>query len=86
MTGHGHDGRSGTDRRSFIRAAGLSGLAGIIASGRAPAFAQGAGKKLVFAHINAEPESAAVAFKWMADECGKRSNGALTIEFIPRRS
>jgi tripartite ATP-independent transporter DctP family solute receptor len=73
----------GSDRRSFIKAAGLTGLAGILATGRAPAFAQGAGKKLVFAHINAEPESAAVAFKWMAEECGKRSNGSLTIEFHP---
>jgi tripartite ATP-independent transporter DctP family solute receptor len=71
----------GPGRREFLTAAGLTGLAGIIATGRAPAFAQAAPKKLVFAHINAEPESAAVAFKWMADECNKRSNGALDMQF-----
>src|SRR5205814_6695348 len=67
-------------RRRFIARAG-AGLAGIIAAGRAPAFAQGAAKKLVFAHINASPESAAVAFSWMAEEVNKRSKGALDMQF-----
>jgi tripartite ATP-independent transporter DctP family solute receptor len=71
----------GPDRRGFLTAAAVTGLAGIIATGRAPAFAQAAPKKLVFAHINAQPESAAVAFQWMADECNKRSNGALDMQF-----
>lgn len=66
-------------RRRFIAGAGL---AGILAAGRAPAFAQGAApKKLIFAHINPEPESAASAFAWMAKEATKRSNGALEVEF-----
>ncbi|HYS48358.1 MAG TPA: TRAP transporter substrate-binding protein [Xanthobacteraceae bacterium] len=56
-------------------------MAGIIASGRAPAFAQTAAKKLVFAHIVAPPESAAVAFAWMAEEVTKRSKGALEVQF-----
>jgi tripartite ATP-independent transporter DctP family solute receptor len=68
-------------RRRFI-AGGAAGLAGIIATGRAPAFAQGAApKKLVFAHLNPEPESAAVAFAWMSKEATKRSNGELQVDF-----
>jgi tripartite ATP-independent transporter DctP family solute receptor len=67
-------------RRRFLASAS-AGLAGILATGRAPLFAQTAAKKLVFAHINAEPESAAVAFAWMAKEVTKRSNGALDMPF-----
>jgi tripartite ATP-independent transporter DctP family solute receptor len=69
----------GHSRRGFLTAA--AGLAGILASGRAPAFAQTAAKKLVFAHINPSPESAAVAFTWMAEEVNKRSKGALDMQF-----
>jgi len=61
--------------------ASAAGLAGILATGRAPAFAQTAAKKLVFAHINPSPESAAVAFSWMAEEVNKRSKGALDMQF-----
>jgi TRAP-type transport system periplasmic protein len=69
----------GPSRRRFIAGAGL---AGILAAGRAPAFAQGAAPtKLVYAHIVPPPESAAVAFDWMAKEIGKRSKGALEMEF-----
>src|SRR5215472_6330189 len=67
-------------RRRVIATAG-AGLAGILASGRAPLFAQTAAKKLVFAHINARPESAADAFAWMAEEVNKRANGALEVQF-----
>jgi tripartite ATP-independent transporter DctP family solute receptor len=70
---HGHS------RRGFL--AGAAGLAGILATGRAAAFAQTAAKKLVFAHINAPPESAALAFAWMAEEVNKRSKGALDVQF-----
>jgi tripartite ATP-independent transporter DctP family solute receptor len=67
-------------RRRFI--AGASAVAGILAAGRAPALAQNAApRKLVYAHIVPEPESAAVAFAWMAQELGKRSKGALEMEF-----
>ncbi len=67
-------------RRTIL--AGSAGMAAILASGRAPIFAQAAPKKLVFAHINAVPESAAVAFTWMAKEVGERSKGALSMEFF----
>ena len=70
---------AGVARRQFL--AGGAGLAGIIASGRAPAFAQTQPKKLVYAHIVAEPESGAVAFNWLCQELTKRSGGALQAEF-----
>jgi tripartite ATP-independent transporter DctP family solute receptor len=68
------------NRRSVLRAS--AGMAGIIATGRAPAFAQAQPKKLVFAHINAVPESAAVAFDWMAKELTAQSKGALEMQFF----
>src|SRR5579859_8215614 len=68
------------NRRTLLAAGG--GLAGILATGRAPAFAQTQPKKLVFAHINAVPESAAIAFDWMAKELTARSNGALEMQFF----
>jgi tripartite ATP-independent transporter DctP family solute receptor len=71
--------RTHVTRRTLIAGAGL---AGILASGRAPVFAQGAAKKLVFAHINPAPESAALAFAWMAEEVNKRAKGALEMQFF----
>ena len=67
------------------RRAGLSalgGLAAILASGHAPVFAQAAAKKMVMAHINPLPESAAMAFDWMAKEVNARSKGALEMQFF----
>ena len=69
------------DRRTLLLTAG-AGIAGILATGRAPLFAQSAAKKLVFAHINAAPESAAVAFEWFAKEASARSKGALDVQFF----
>jgi tripartite ATP-independent transporter DctP family solute receptor len=60
---------------------GAAGLAGILASGRAPAFAQAQAKNLVYAHIVPEPESAAVALAWFAKEVTERSKGALVVDF-----
>ena len=68
------------NRRTLLRAG--AGMAGILATGRAPALAQTHPKKLVFAHINAVPESAAVAFDWMAKELTARSNGELEMQFF----
>ncbi len=68
------------NRRTLLRAG--AGMAGILATGRAPAFAQTQAKKLVFAHINAVPESAAVAFDWMAKEVTAQSKGALDMQFF----
>src|ERR1700712_1368721 len=70
------------NRRTLLRAS--AGMAGILATGRAPAFAQAQPKKLVFAHINAIPESAAVAFDWMAKEGTAQAKGALEMQFSDR--
>src|SRR5712691_10174565 len=72
--------RVSLNRRTLLRAG--AGMAGILATGRAPAFAQAQPKKLVFAHINAIPESAAVAFDWMAKEATAQSKGALDVQFF----
>src|SRR5437868_14181876 len=72
--------RLSVNRRTLLRAG--AGMAGILAPGRAPAFAQTQPKKLVFAHINAIPESAAVAFDWMAKEATAQSKGALDVQFF----
>src|SRR2546423_10692740 len=65
-------------RRRVLQAAGT---AGIIALNKAPAFAQAAPKKLVFAHVTAEPESSAIAFAAMAKEVTEGSKGELVMEF-----
>jgi len=72
--------KSTFSRRTLLR--GSAGLAGILAAGRAPAFAQAQPKKLVFAHINANPESAAIAFDAMAKAVTERSKGALDMQFF----
>ena len=69
-----------SQRRQLLGAAGV--LAAIVAGGQAPVFAQAAPKKLVMAHINALPESAAAAFDWMAKEVTTRSKGALEMQFF----
>src|SRR5450631_1033365 len=70
--------RVSLNRRTLLRAG--AGMAGILATGRAPAFAQSAPKKLVFAHINAIPESAAIAFDWMAKEATAQSKSACDFQ------
>src|SRR5690242_6656600 len=72
--------RTRLTRRTLLTAS--AGMAGILASGRPPAFAQTAPKKLVFAHVNAAPESAAINFEWMAKEVNARSKGALDMQFF----
>jgi TRAP-type transport system periplasmic protein len=67
-------------RRRLLSGA-ASGLAGILALGRAPAFSQTAPKKLVMAHIVAPPESSAVAFVEMADAINKQASSGLEIKF-----
>jgi ferredoxin-NADP reductase len=72
-------------RITFTRRALLAsgaGMAGILSVGRAPAIAQTQPKKLVFAHVNAAPESAAINFEWMAKEVNTRSKGALDMQLV----
>ena len=66
-------------RRTILKAA--AGLAGILATGKAPAFAQAQPKKLIIAHIAPVPESGAVALDWFAKAVTERSKGDLQVEF-----
>src|SRR3954465_8853222 len=70
-------------RRRLLVTAG-AGLAGVLVPGvlvKAPAFAQAAPKKLVWAHNVAPPESGAIAFAEMAKKVSDESKGALQIDF-----
>ncbi len=71
---------SPTSRRRVLQTA-AGALAGLLPLGKAPAFAQATPKKLVFAHVTAEPESSAIAFAAMAREVTERSKGELQMEF-----
>jgi hypothetical protein len=53
-----------SSRRTLLQTAG--GLAGILATGRAPAFAQATPKKMQIAAVNPVPESGAIGLDWMA--------------------
>ena len=66
-------------RRALLKAAG--GLAGILATGRAPVFAQAQPKKLIIAHITPPPESGAIALKWFTDTVNERAKGEIVVEF-----
>ncbi len=68
----------------FVVGGVIAALVSVLVAGSGgPAFAQAkpAAKKLDFAYILAPPESGAVAFKWMAEEVTKRSNGTLSMVF-----
>ena len=67
-------------RRTILKAA-AAGLAGILATNKAPVFAQAAPKKLIIAHIVPAPESGAVALEWFAKAVTERSKGELDVQF-----
>src|SRR5690348_6388620 len=67
-------------RRRLLQA-GSGGLAAILATGRAPVFAQTQPRKLDFAHILPPPDSGGTGMDWMAKEVTARSNGALEVRF-----
>jgi tripartite ATP-independent transporter DctP family solute receptor len=67
-------------RRRLLQAA-AGGIAGNLASGRAPVLAQSAPKKLIMAHNVAPPESSAVAFVEMAEAVNKAAGHEIEIEF-----
>ncbi|MEI7710206.1 MAG: TRAP transporter substrate-binding protein [Rhodospirillales bacterium] len=69
-----------TPRRRLLQTAG--GLAGILALGQAPVFAQAQPKKLVLPSITPPPEASGVMLKWMADEITARSKGELQVDFF----
>jgi TRAP-type C4-dicarboxylate transport system substrate-binding protein len=72
-------GPNGIGRRTIVKAA--AGLAGILATGKAPAFAQTQPKKLIIAHVTPPPESGGTVLEWFAKTVTERSKGALVVEF-----
>jgi tripartite ATP-independent transporter DctP family solute receptor len=72
--------KTAVTRRGLLQAG--AGVAGILATGRAPVFAQAAPKKLVFAHILGAPDAGGVAFEWMAKELNARGKGSLDVQFF----
>ena len=67
-----------TTRRRVLQSAGAATIASLA---KAPALAETAAKKLIFAHVTPPPESSAVAFEAMAKEVTERSKGELVMEF-----
>lgn len=68
-----------TSRRTLFRATG--GLATILATGKAPAFAQAKPVQLQIAAVNPVPESGSVALDYLAKQLTERSKGALDVTF-----
>ncbi|MEA2790695.1 MAG: TRAP-type transport system periplasmic protein [Acetobacteraceae bacterium] len=68
-----------SSRRALLQTAG--GLAGILATGRAPAFAQAAPKKMQIAAVNPVPESGAIALEWFARALTDRTKGELDVTY-----
>jgi len=68
-----------SSRRTLLRSAG--GLAGILATGHAPAFAQSQPKKMQIAAVNPVPESGAIALEWLAKTLTERSKGELEVTY-----
>src|SRR5260370_1386648 len=61
---------------------GGAGLAGILATGRAPEFAEAQPKELGVADISAIAEWAAVPFAWIEKEATARSKRARDVQFF----
>jgi len=72
--------KAAVTRRGLLQAS--AGMAGILATGRAPAFAQTTPKKVVFAHILGAPDAAGAEFEWMAKELNARAKGSLDVQFF----
>jgi TRAP-type transport system periplasmic protein len=66
-------------RRRLVQAVG--GLAGVLATGRAPAFAQATAKKMQIAAVNPLPESGAIGLDWMAKALTERTKGELDVSY-----
>ena len=68
-----------SSRRAILRTGG--GLAGILATGKAPALAQAKSKKMQIAAVNPVPESGAIALDWMAKALTERTHGELDVTY-----
>jgi len=74
----GHD-KTFVSRRSLLQAG--AGFAGILATGRAPAFAQAQPKKLDFANILGAPDVGGIAMELFAKEITARGKGEVEVRF-----
>jgi TRAP-type transport system periplasmic protein len=72
--------RANTTRRAVLQGT-AGGLAGILASGKAPAFAQTQPKKLQIAAAAGVPDSGAISLDWLAKALTERSKGELDVTF-----
>lgn len=70
-----------TGRRHLVQ--GAAGLAGILALGRAPAFAQAKPKRLVIAYTSPPPDVIGIGLDWYAKALTERSKGELEGQFEP---
>jgi len=71
--------KTAVTRRSLMQAG--AGIAGILAAGRAPAFAQAQPKKLDFANILGAPDVGGIAMELFAKETTARGKGAVEARF-----
>ena len=79
--GHGQIPPERRAQRSVASVAVALALVMLAAGPPAPAQPKPGARKLDLAHIIAPPESGAIAFKYLADEVTKRSNGTLNVVF-----
>ena len=71
--------KTAVTRRSLMQAG--AGFAGILATGRAPAFAQAQPKKLDFANILGAPDVGGIAMELFAKEITARGKGEVEVRF-----
>ena len=71
--------KTAVTRRSLMQAG--AGIAGILATGRAPAFAQAQPKKLDFANILGAPDVGGIAMELFAKEITARGKGEVEVRF-----
>ncbi len=67
--------------RRRILTSGSAGMAAILASGRAPVYAQTTSKKMDFANILGAPDVGGIAMEFFAKEMNERSKGELDVRF-----
>jgi tripartite ATP-independent transporter DctP family solute receptor len=66
-------------RRGLIKASG--GLAGILATGQAPVFAQAQPKKMLVVYTTPPPDVPAIGLEWFSKAITERSKGELVAQF-----
>lgn len=81
MRKHSMSQRPGLITRRSLLVTGIGGMAAILASGRAPAFAQTAAKKMDFANILGAPDVGGIAMELFSKLITERSKGEIEMRF-----